>query len=567
MNIHKLTKTSINKLSLSDANGALEQVLQALKSNDDDDVLQDLKKHQELIEKRIQTLNSKKSKVEVDVLAENEIAVMDVIETNAYAYLTMEQKYISVINTGISDRPNIEVETYSGQAMLDTLGLETNVDFSALRVNLLKQWMFKQKRHHKKKVMSVFEDDYSDLFYNVFTKLKKHFIQPNYTDQSYDKGFDALMHSLGGGKEENIEYLKKWLAYTYLYPERCTSTPSIEITGLPGGNGKGVLEGILKIMYGESSVVGATRHDMDKFNALLSYGLYGIIDEAHPEQISTNDLKAIIGSKSRRHESKGIDACVVDNNLVYLFFNNHLPGMIKLEGGGKRGSDRRWSIIITNVTLVDAMSKFFKKELSDNDDVDAFVDAYIKNILYNRDAIAKFLGSIIKQYNVDKMQSLPPLHGEDYHHRYDLQKDNTTEAFDFITKIAMKHGVLPTKLLLPLIKGYTENDGFKISSLKKRYEAYLNINGIHYSLQTTSTTFVNGQVTIYERKRVAGYAFGDNLSSSAPITKIVNWNDYTTEAYSNDPSNTLKRENFTDIADSNIDSGKLQSLLLKTKSR
>ncbi len=540
MNVHTLSKSEIKEFPLTKANGVLENILTELNSTTNDEIKSNLLEKQELVEARITKLGGKG-----DELDKYKTKLLSVVNENSYAYLTHNGKYISVINSGVKDRPNIEIEEYTVEQIIDTIALEANVEFKYVDNKAFKKWMRKQNKHYKKKIMSVFEKDYSNLYYNIFTHLKQHFIQPDYNATEYDPGFDALMYSLGGGKEENIEYLKKWLGYSYLYPDRCTSTPSIEISGLPGGNGKGVLEGILKIMYGDSSVVGFTRHEMDKFNALLSYGLFGIIDEAHPEQISTNDLKALVGNKSRRHEAKGIDACIVDNNLVYLFFNNHYEGMIKLDGGGMAGSDRRWGIIITNITLVDAFEKFFGEAINGADDIniDAFVDQYINSQLYNRIEIAKFLGCIIKQYKLNELYSLPPLHGDDYTRRYSIQKDNTTEAFDFITKVALKHGMIPTKILLPLVKGYTENPNFKLSSLKKRYEAYLDLNGIRYKYRKSSTTLVNNGVNIFSKVRLDAYVFNESRS------KEIIWDDYTSQTYKDDKDDkdyVFLKDNFKD---------------------
>ena len=189
--------------------------------------------------------------------------------------------------------------------------------------------------------------------YNKMSVIRAQWLQPDYANAvNYDRNFDVLVESVGGGKEENVRHLEQWVAFKYMYPEKNANTPNIDLGGMPGGNGKGRFVEVLKTIFTPTCVIQAHKEELEKFNANWEMAVVLYYDEPEEKELAAGKLKQATGAEDMRIEKKGIDATMADRNYNFVFMSNNQQGVVKLSGGSDGGEDRRYSVINTDLVLV-----------------------------------------------------------------------------------------------------------------------------------------------------------------------------------------------------------------------
>lgn len=359
--------------------------------------------------------------------------------------------------------------------------------------NMLRQWTkhtfnmsneeiiqyFQESSHsHEMNVFTFHSNNWNlNYVYNRAKILKnKYWVKPDYDETDFAKdAFEDLFYCVGGGKEENIQHLKVWAAYKYLFPERNSSIPNIDLGGHPGGNGKNTLIVMLKTLFLRSTVKSTTKDELLKFNGPWEDAVILNYDEPEENELPASKMKNATGSDEQRIEKKGFDAYQADRNYNFIFTSNNPKGCIKLEGGGKGASDRRYSVITTDLVL----RSYVKEKYSFTDEQAGEYINYILDIVKDRKQVAKWLAYVIKTYKVDEMLELDALHGADYNKRFEDQKTNLDIIFDEIIKVLEKTKVIPLEFIGQIIHSMSPEGSKKMDNrkLKTKLQTYVNSNG------------------------------------------------------------------------------------------
>ena len=395
------------------------------------------------------------------------------------AYIATDDKYVIIKNYSKTDkRVNIRENSLSASKMVGILNQLIGKPgyFNSFSGQFGADKLRTAFEHAGASFMirtSSFDDPKWDGEY-VFNALsvQRTFWAPIDQGDDYDPAFDDLMHSLGGGKEENIAHLETWVPFKLLYPEKVTTTPNLNITGIPGGNGKGLFCKILSSVFtllGIGWIKG--KNLTGGFNANMEGKVINVFDDEKKDKFPNDELKQNTGNGNIVVEPKGVDSYTVDATANILVMDNN--GLIKLAGGGSGGEDRRWSIITTEIPLLDHLMQKYtltadqaKKKAED-----------MAAVFEDRIACGKWLASMIKKHGVDKMSVLRPLHGQDYQRRLIDQRDNWIEIFERILPIFVDQKILPFKFLKEIVEAETGEKIKKPATLSSKFDEFLSRNG------------------------------------------------------------------------------------------
>lgn len=395
------------------------------------------------------------------------------------AYIATDDKYVVIKNYSKTDkRVNIRENSLSASKMVGILNQLIGKPgyFNSFSGQFGADKLRTAFEHAGASFMirtSSFDDPKWDENY-VFNALQiqRTYWAPIDQGDDYDPAFDDLMHSLGGGKAENIAHLETWVPYKFLYPEKLVSTPNINLTGIPGGNGKGLFCKILSSVFtllGVGWIKG--KNLTGGFNANMEGKVINVFDDEKKDKFPNDELKQNTGNGNIVVEPKGVDSYTVDATANILVMDN--TGLIKLAGGSSGGEDRRWSIITTEIPLLDHLMQKYtltadqaKKKAED-----------MAAVFEDRIACGKWLAAMIKKHSVDKLAVLRPLHGEDYQRRLIDQRDNWIEIFERILPIFVDQKILPFKFLKEIVEVETGEKIKKPATLSSKFDEFLSRNG------------------------------------------------------------------------------------------
>jgi hypothetical protein len=313
------------------------------------------------------------------------------------------------------------------------------------------------------------------MVYNKMKIIKEFWIKPT-TDTNYNIDFDFLMYCVGGGKQENIEHLEKWLAYKWRYPNRNANIPNVDLGGYPGGNGKGRFIELLKTIFTHGCVVPAALKELtDGFNASWETAVILYYDEPASGELPEGKLKNATGGEEQRIEKKGVDAYTADRNYNMIFTSNNPNGVVKLAGTGSSGEDRRWSVLTTNKVMVDELIN-----LSYTNEEAKVKTNEINNLIKNREEVSKWLSHLLIKYDIENMQILHPLHGEDYNKRFEDQKDTVQLVFDSLMPTLKECGILTLEVLTQAVHELTNNTKLSSQKISSKFSRYLEQSKIKF---------------------------------------------------------------------------------------
>ena len=364
------------------------------------------------------------------------------------SYNVETNKFIYCMDMGVEGKfKNPVFRTFEASKVERVVGKHLNRWLFDANINIIKLFMINNKTHYQETASFITSKWSSDKVYNKASIIRKSWVEP-VLDQEYHPDFDLLMYCVGGGKEENIEHLEQWMAYKYFWPERVGNTPNIDAGGNPGGNGKTLYAELAKTIFTPNCVVPAVAKElMDGFNATWELAIILHFDEPEEKELPASKMKNATGGLEQRVERKGVDAYSADRNYnVYATSNNPL-GVFKLAGTGSAGEDRRYSVITTNIPLVDEIMQRENLEMED-----AKIRAnQIAQLVKDHTEVAKWLGAMLVKHSIHTMQVLPPLHGYDYHARFQDQKTGMDEALDNLMQIAIQQGCIGLKTVGDLL--------------------------------------------------------------------------------------------------------------------
>jgi hypothetical protein len=174
----------------------------------------------------------------------------------------------------------------------------------------------------------------------------------------------------------------------------------------------------------------------DGFNASWEMSTIIYFDEPTEKELPTNKVKNATGGEEQRIEKKGVDAYTADRNYNIMALSNNEEGVFRLTGTGMAGQDRRYSVVSTDIILID---EIMKREHCSFEQATVRVNQ-IAQLVKDRKEVRKWLAHVIMKHNIVDMKILNPLHGVDYQKRFEDQKDTVQQVFDVLqSKCCNKH--------------------------------------------------------------------------------------------------------------------------------
>lgn len=397
---------------------------------------------------------------------------------------------------------------------------------------IIKWFMVNNQTHFQATASFMTAKWSSDKVYNKAKIISDFWVTPDMENyQSYNKDFDLLLYCVGGGKQENIEHLEVWPVYKYWFPERVANTPNLDICGPLGANGKGRYLEMCKTIFTYGCVSPGTSKELsDGFNSSWEMSTLIYFDEPTEKELPHNKVKNVTGGEEQRIEKKGIDAYTTDRNYSIMALSNNERGVFHLEGSGMAGQDRRFSVVSTDIVMID---EIMKRENCTFDEATIRVNQ-IAQLVKDRKEVAKFMGHIMVKHDIPNMKILRPLHGQDYKKRFEDQKDKFEQIFDRILPIFKQTGIMPVPFLTKICETLlTRGDKITIvksQSITSKFTFYLQKHRIDYGHEQKKNTrilFSGDQTEMLEQKSVFYYDKNNqvdrmefSLLSTRPYTKL-----------------------------------------------
>lgn len=281
--------------------------------------------------------------------------------------------------------------------------------------------------------------------------------------------FDALLHSLAGGKAENVEHIEKVLVAKYLNPANYT-LPTIVISD-GGGTGKSLFaEKLLPTIFGHDLV--APNVSMDEmtgqFNGHLQGKAVWFINENRADANDNDAIKRVLGSPTLRSERKGKDATLTDNTALVFVAGNFSLGAIKLSGSE---TDRRFSILNATAPLKTYVAEIMTAtgEPTTEAQAETWMWSTGQHIVSDPDQVAVWLHHLIEKHGA-KTHVLA-LHGQDYQSLLDAQAPTNEQVYRafFTSWEWTNHGYFKQGTMFAFYTDYAKRQGFKPMSNQRFY--------------------------------------------------------------------------------------------------
>lgn len=357
--------------------------------------------------------------------------------------------------------------------------------------------------------------------------LRWNFLKPKAGDHHWV--FDALMTSIGGGKQENIDHIEQVIVAKLTDPSNYT-LPTIVMSD-DGGTGKSLLaEKLLPVIFGKDLV--ASNVSMDEitgqFNGHLQGKAVWFVNENRADKNDHDGIKRVLGSATLRSERKGKDAKLADNTALMFVAGNFSLGAIKLSG---TEVDRRFSILKTEKPL-----KFYTSQVLGCSEEDAHKWMWDEgqHILSDPDQVAMWLNNLIERHG--PVRHVIALHGADYRDMLEAQMDTNQQVYKaFFTSDAWKlEGYFKQGTMFAFYRDYCKANGIRTMSNQRFYleaEAWLRRKKIDYERlnvvkwgNSTAAIFWNPQSPAGITGRPTKFDGNDGeFFSKDPTTDRITW--------------------------------------------
>jgi len=470
------------KENLSTEIGALKTEINALKKSiatQTDAEVRDLMQQkiaqreqtlQELVEELDELKNQQRNNVRNDL-----IDLIQEQRNHHLAYIATDAKYIVIKNYSTTEERVNLTSQYLTHVQLP--GVLNNLigkpgHFSLLDAEDLRTAFETAGASYMIKTASFDEPKWDKKYVFNILEIQRKYWAPTDHGSEYNELFDSLIYSLAGGRQENIDYLERWVAYKYLNPDKVKITPGLNITGKPGGNGKGLFTQLLTSIFTPMGVTVIKGKNLTGgFNSIMEGKVITVLDDERRDRFPQDELKQNSGNGSIVIEPKGVDAYSVDSTATTIVLDN--TGLVKLVGGGSGGEDRRWSIVSTELTLLEVLQERFSL---DTDQAKELAEQMGK-LFENRVECGRWVSGLIERHGVRNMQVIQPLHGADYHARLAEQKDNYAEIFERVLPVLADQGVIPFKFIQQIVEAEMGERVRQQKTLSNKFDEFLSRKG------------------------------------------------------------------------------------------
>lgn len=375
-----------------------------------------------------------------------------------------------------------------------------------------------------------------DRVYLPIKHMEQYFIDKvqldsQYMSQSYSEYFDCLLHSLSGGREENKQHIERWILHKVKNYRKAVTTPDLVIVGHVGGNGKGILQAIIRLMFPASLSGKANSKTLNgNFNAIMLGKLIVFFDDQNTKEIPLEVVKQLAGADTMIFEKKGKDQYEGEKTHSSAWFSNTLP--FKLTPSGQEGGvDRRFSVMRTNITFLESLRTHYQTvhntEMTVEESKD-MAEIVVSQFLLNRREIARWFKHLEARYpEVNEHYTLKPLHGEDYHYFLDRQHSSLDIIWrDLVMPELKQGGCVPLFVIKELLK-HMENKEINDKTLITRLRDLGNQNRMEIDSSKVSVD-ISPRQAIFGKKRCNVIHIKGQLSANPEF----DWSVVSSKAYS-----------------------------------
>lgn len=395
----------------------------------------------------------------------------EVIDKDAsMAYIIKDKEFITIVeNSTVREKQNVTIDKYDPISFIQLLAAKTKLKSWHLPTHRVIDVFNSCNRSYKMVRFTIDNARWDKDVYQPIAHMREHFIDKlRFTAEEDELAansvhyFDWLMYSLSGGKDENKEHIERWIVQKIINYNKAVTTPDLVIVGHVGGNGKGIIQAIVRIMLPAILSGNAnTKTLTNNFNAIMLGKLIVFFDDQISKEIPLDVVKQLAGSDTMIFEEKGKDQFNGEKTHSSAWFAQQLP--FRLTPAGQEGGvDRRFSVMRTNITFLESIRKFMKEQTGQYISVEEskdFAEAIVSGVLLNRICIAKWFQELLKKYpDITGDYVLKALHGEDYHYFLDQQKDRLEEIFkELIVPTIEAGGAVPMLVIREILRLSHEN--------------------------------------------------------------------------------------------------------------
>jgi hypothetical protein len=459
------------------------------------------------------------------------------------AYIIADDEFLFIDDySSIPEKQNVQVRNMPAKQFIKLLANELHLkswhlpDYRVVDLFNNKNRTFQLKRYSIDP--SLWQQD---KVYLPIKHMEQYFIDriqiPQDKEEMAMNGleyFDWLMYSLSGGKKENQDHIERWILHKIINYKKAVTTPDLVVVGHVGGNGKGIIQAIVRLMLPAILSGKANSKTLNgNFNAIMLGKLIVFFDDQNSKEIPLEVVKQLAGSDTMIFEPKGKDQYEGEKTHSSAWFNNKLP--FKLTPAGQEGGvDRRFSITRTNITFLESIRHHFAlkgHEVSVEQSKD-FAEEIVSKYLLNRLCIGAWFKHLqAKHPEVDTNYTLKPLHGEDYRYFLDQQLDSLDTIFrNLIMPVVNNGGCVPffvVKELMRHIDGFITKDktiNTRLNELASQYKLDIVNEKIHIYITSGPSISTRKQCTVIRpaaNKAWTDKAFDWTLVSNTAYTGSV----------------------------------------------
>ena len=373
-------------------------------------------------------------------------------------YIMGEEQFVYIEDfSTVPEKQNVLLTEMAPRAFIEMLASDLGIKSWHLPIPRLKDLFNDHKKSYRMMRYSIDEQKWNQNVYLPIHHMEKHFISNMKVEGEYSEFFDCLMYSLSGGKKENADHIEQWILHKIINFVKAVTTPDIVIVGHVGGNGKGIIQAIIRMMLPAMLSGKANSKTLNgNFNAIMLGKLIVFFDDQNSKEIPLDVVKQLAGSDTMIFEPKGKDQYEGEKTHSSAWFSQVLPFPLT-PAGQEGGVDRRFSIMRTNITFLESlrkhMSEKYGTEVSIEESKD-LAETVVGGILLNRVEIAKWFAHLSKKHPmVTKDFTLKPLHGEDYHYFLERQQSSFDQIWDNLIMPELSIGnVVPVFVVKELVR-------------------------------------------------------------------------------------------------------------------
>lgn len=381
-------------------------------------------------------------------------------KNQSVSYVIDRDDFVYVTNYSTSDKkPNVLFRTVEPNKFIKELALTLQLKAWHLPVpRVIDLFNSVGKTFHMSR-FSIDERMWNDnKIYLPIKHMEQYFINNDVVEeQGYSEYFDWLMYSLSGGKRENVEHLERWIVHKVINYRKAVTTPDLVVVGHVGGNGKGILQAMVRLMFPATLSGKANTKTLNgNFNAIMLGKLVVFFDDQETSEIPLEVVKQLAGAESMIFEEKGKDQYEGEKTHSSAWFSNKLP--FKLTPAGKEGGvDRRFSIMRTNITYLESIRIHYPvgdgHEITIEECKDV-AENIVRDYLINRVELARWFKELQRRYpEIDENYTLKPLHGEDYRFFLEQQSNTIDQIWEKLVIPTINNGgCIPVFVIKELIR-------------------------------------------------------------------------------------------------------------------